>query len=95
MAPAGKLLATLPAAQGRLDSVSACCVTGRHDHVAAGDTAGHIRVWDLREGVDTGSMRVSICDVGFLYARNYYMTWVYGHKALWGCVDTGSMRVSA
>ncbi|GIL56855.1 hypothetical protein Vafri_12156, partial [Volvox africanus] len=53
----GKLLATLPAAQGRLDVVSACAISPEHDHLVAGDTSGHIRVWDLRGGVRTGSMQ--------------------------------------
>ncbi|GIL84419.1 hypothetical protein Vretimale_15893 [Volvox reticuliferus] len=53
----GKLLATLPAAQGRLDVISACATSPEHDHLVAGDTSGHIRVWDLRGGVRTGSMQ--------------------------------------
>ncbi|GFR43071.1 hypothetical protein Agub_g4078 [Astrephomene gubernaculifera] len=53
----GKLLATLPAAQGRLDVVTAAAASPEHDHLVAGDTAGHIRVWDLRQGVDVSSMQ--------------------------------------
>ncbi|KXZ51188.1 hypothetical protein GPECTOR_13g675 [Gonium pectorale] len=53
----GKLLATLPAAQGRLDTVTAAAVSPEHDHVIAGDTAGHIRVWDLRAGVEVRTMQ--------------------------------------
>ncbi|KAG2424023.1 hypothetical protein HXX76_014847 [Chlamydomonas incerta] len=53
----GKLLATLPAAQGRLDVVSAAAASPEHDHLVAGDTAGHLRVWDLRGGVDVSSMQ--------------------------------------
>ena len=56
--PPGKLLATLPAAQGRLDVVSAAAASPEHDHLVAGDTAGHLRVWDLRAGVDVSSMQV-------------------------------------
>ncbi|KAG2439805.1 hypothetical protein HYH02_010440 [Chlamydomonas schloesseri] len=53
----GKLLATLPAAQGRLDVVSAAAASPEHDHLVVGDTAGHLRVWDLRAGVDVSSMQ--------------------------------------
>ncbi|KAG2498385.1 hypothetical protein HYH03_003644 [Edaphochlamys debaryana] len=53
----GKLLATLPAAQGRLDVVTAAAASPEQDHLVAGDTAGHVRVWDLRGGVDTSSMQ--------------------------------------
>lgn len=54
-AAAGQLLCTLPGAVGAPEVVSACCVDEAGDHVALGDSAGHVRVWDISRGVDTGS----------------------------------------
>uniref|UniRef100_A0A7S0WPJ8 EF-hand domain-containing protein n=1 Tax=Chlamydomonas leiostraca TaxID=1034604 RepID=A0A7S0WPJ8_9CHLO len=51
----GKLLCTLPGAQGRLEQVTAICADRAYSHVVVGDSAGHIRVWDLRAGIDTST----------------------------------------
>lgn len=52
----GKLVCTLPAAQGRFDVVTACTVSAASDTVVIGDSSGHVRVWSIAEGVDITSM---------------------------------------
>jgi hypothetical protein len=42
-------------AQGQMDLV--CAATGDKEYtlIAFGDTSGHIRVWDVSQGIDTSS----------------------------------------
>ncbi|KAG1667639.1 hypothetical protein FOA52_004666 [Chlamydomonas sp. UWO 241] len=51
----GKLVCTMPAAQGKLESVSGIKADKDFNSVVIADTAGHIRVWDVSGGVDVSS----------------------------------------
>jgi len=51
----GKLVCTMPAAQGKLETVSAIAADSDFNTIVIGDTAGHIRVWDVAAGLDISS----------------------------------------
>ncbi|WIA12480.1 hypothetical protein OEZ85_012515 [Tetradesmus obliquus] len=51
----GKMLCTLPGAQGLLDVVTAACVDEQASCVVLGDSAGHICVYDISAGIDASS----------------------------------------
>ncbi|KAJ9529394.1 hypothetical protein QJQ45_013762 [Haematococcus lacustris] len=51
----GKLLCTLPGAQGRLEQVTAMCTDRDNSMLVSGDSAGHIRVWNVSAGIDISS----------------------------------------
>ncbi|GAX72651.1 hypothetical protein CEUSTIGMA_g107.t1 [Chlamydomonas eustigma] len=51
----GKLVCTMPAAQGKLEQVSSIGRDRNYDNIVIGDTAGHIRVWDISRGINTSS----------------------------------------
>eukprot|EP00879_Flechtneria_rotunda_P007606 GHRR01007977.1.p1 GENE.GHRR01007977.1~~GHRR01007977.1.p1 ORF type:complete len:676 (+),score=279.33 GHRR01007977.1:4210-6237(+) len=51
----GQLLCTLPGAQGVLDVVSAVNIDEQATAVVLGDSAGHLRVYDISAGIDTSS----------------------------------------
>lgn len=54
-------------AQGRLEQVTAICADREFGHVVIGDSAGHLRVWDLRGGIDVSTpdaLRASFKQVG-------------------------------
>lgn len=38
--------------QGQLEQVTSLCTDRSYTHVVLGDSAGHIRVWDIRGGLD-------------------------------------------
>jgi len=49
--------------------VGCICCDRAHEYVVTGDSAGHLRVWDVREGVDVSSpeaCRASFKQVGVL-----------------------------
>lgn len=52
----GKLLCTLAAAQGRLEQVSSMCCDAQYNHVIIGDSAGHVRVYSVADGVVISSL---------------------------------------
>ena len=41
--------------QGKLEQVSSICTDRSYDRLVIGDSAGHIRVWDIGGGIDTSS----------------------------------------
>jgi len=55
IAGTGRLMCTLPGAQGKLEQVGSICCNQSHEFFVTGDSSGHLRVWDLREGVDMSS----------------------------------------
>jgi hypothetical protein len=65
----GRLLFTLPGAQGRLDVVSAARVSIGDDFFVTGDTGGHVRVWDVGGGVDAGN--TAACKASFVQRAHW------------------------
>lgn len=49
------LLCTIRAAVNRLDCVNSMCCDSQQQHVAVGDTGGHVRVWQLDSGLESWS----------------------------------------
>jgi hypothetical protein len=41
--------------QGKLEQVSSIGRDRNYDNIVIGDTAGHIRVWDISRGINTSS----------------------------------------
>ncbi len=54
-------------AQGHLEQVTSICSDREHEHVVVGDSAGHLRVWDVRGGVDVSSPEA--CQASFRPVR--------------------------
>lgn len=50
-----RLVCTQRVAQGRLDQISAICTNEDNSVVICGDTSGHLRVWDISEGITVSS----------------------------------------
>lgn len=47
-----RILCTLPAAQGLLEQSSSICTDEQYNFIIIGDTAGHVRIYDVSAGVD-------------------------------------------
>lgn len=76
----GKLVCSLQGAQGRLEQVSCIAADRAFNHIVVGDTAGHIRVWDISNGIDTSSLEA--CRSSFK-ERSHWR----GHQAPINAVD--------
>jgi hypothetical protein len=62
--------------QGRLEQVTSICTDKDHDNVVVGDSAGHIRVWDVSKGINTSSP--DACRQSFRQAGAWavYVLWI-------------------
>lgn len=63
----GQLVCTLPGSQGHLELVTASCVDVEATTVVLGDSAGHVRVYDIADGIDTSSFEA--CSSSFKQVR--------------------------